>query len=243
MKAARLLPWLGLLALAALLVGALAVSAGSSEDPEVTDVAEDSTSNRASHDIVRAWITDDNSTITVSIEATQLDTFSPRDDWRTLPTTIYEYYLTIDEKHYAARATIPVHGLLAVFASFSLHRGGEEQRIQSLRPGSCQGCFGSQPVAPDDHMLHSLKQLVSGFWGVGPGPGQTGLEMLANPRRHAIRKVILPKHIPGITVGRGVGSGGTGGDSIERVADNVRQDQADHAGRGNLAGEPPSLDV
>jgi hypothetical protein len=121
MKAARLLPWFGLLALAAILFVALAVSAGDSDDPEITDVAEDSTSNRASHDIVRAWITDDNSTITVSIEATQLDAFSPLDDWRSLPTTIYEYYFSIDDKHYMARATIPVHGLLAVFAGFSLH--------------------------------------------------------------------------------------------------------------------------
>ncbi len=121
MKAARPFLLFGALMLAALVLGAVSALAGSSENPEVTDVAEDASSSRTSHDIIRAWVTDDNSTITFSIEATQLDRFSPMDDWRTLPTTIYEYYFTIKDKDYAARATIPVHGLLAVFASFSLY--------------------------------------------------------------------------------------------------------------------------
>jgi hypothetical protein len=120
MKAARPFPLYPMLLLAAFVLFAVSVSAGSSENPEITDAAEDPTTGRTAHDIVRGWATDDNSTITVVIEVTGLDAFSPMDDWRTLPTSVYEYYFTVEEKNYAARATIPVHGLLAAFASFSL---------------------------------------------------------------------------------------------------------------------------
>ena len=111
-----------MLLLAALVLTALVVSAGTAEDPEFTDTAEDATTARASHDIIRGWATDDNSTITVTLEMTALDAFSPRDDWRTLPSSIYEYYFTVEGKNYAARATVPVHGILAAFASFSLFK-------------------------------------------------------------------------------------------------------------------------
>ena len=121
MKAARPFPLLPMLLLAAFVLVAVVVSAGTTENPEITDSAEDSTSGRTAHDIVKGWATDDNSTITVAIEVTGLDAFSPMDDWRSLPTSIYEYYFTVEEKNYAARASIPVHGLLAAFASFSLY--------------------------------------------------------------------------------------------------------------------------
>ena len=121
MKAARPFPLLVMLLLTAFILTAVAVSAGSTEDPEITDAAEDATSSRTAHDIIKGWATDDNSTITVAIECTGLDIFSPIDDWRSLPTSIYEFYFTVEDKNYAARASIPVHGLLAAFASFSLY--------------------------------------------------------------------------------------------------------------------------
>jgi hypothetical protein len=120
MKAARPFPLLALLLLVAFVLAAAVVSAGSAENPEFSDTAEDSTTGRTAHDIVRGWVTDDNATITVIVEVTGLDAFSPLDDWRNLPTTIYEYYFTVEEKNYATRATIPVHGFRAAFASYAL---------------------------------------------------------------------------------------------------------------------------
>ena len=105
----------------ALAVSALAVSAGTQEDPEVTDMSGDA-GGRESHDLIKAWVHDeDNETLTFRMELTALDAISPRDDWFTLPTTIYEYYFTIDSTNYALRATVPVHGPFAALANFNLY--------------------------------------------------------------------------------------------------------------------------
>jgi hypothetical protein len=121
MKGARTFHLLAIILLLAMAMTALAVAGGTQNDPEFSDAAEDSTTNRPSHDIVRGWVTDENSTIEVNLEMTALDTFSPVDDWRTLPNSIYEFYFSVEDKDYAARANIPVHGIFAAFASFSLY--------------------------------------------------------------------------------------------------------------------------
>lgn len=121
MKAARRFHPIILMTLAILTLAAMATSAGSIDDPEVTDASNDATTGRGSHDILKAWVeAEENDTVTFRIQMTELDAISPRDDWTTLPTSIYEFYFTTD-KNYAARATVPVHGPLAAFAGFSLH--------------------------------------------------------------------------------------------------------------------------
>jgi len=122
MKPARTFQILVALLLVAIMATALAVYGGSVDDPEVGDASGDSSTGRDSHDIIGAWVEDeDNSTVTFMVSMTALDTFSPRDDWANLPTSIYEYYFSIGDVDYAMRASVPVHGPLAAFASFSLH--------------------------------------------------------------------------------------------------------------------------
>jgi len=130
MKAARLFQLLVLLLLFALAIAALAVAAGSQNDPEVSDGSGDSTGGRESHDIIKAWIEEEtNTSITMRMELTALETISPRDDWPILPTTIYEFYFTVSKQDYCVRATVPVHGPFAALASFGLYEvdyGGSE---------------------------------------------------------------------------------------------------------------------
>jgi len=122
MKAARTFPIAIGVLLLALLAMSLAVVAGTSEDPEVGDASGDATTNRDSHDIVAAWVQDeDNETVTFRLGLTALDVISPRDDWATLPNSIYEYYFSIGTHDYALRGTVPVHGPFAALASFSLY--------------------------------------------------------------------------------------------------------------------------
>jgi hypothetical protein len=122
MTAARRFHLLLLTTLAVLVIAAMATTAGSEDDPEVTDAANDATTGRDSHDLTKAWVeAEENDTVTFRMKLSELDAISPRDDWATLPTSIYEYYFTLKDKNYAARASIPVHGPLAAFAGFSLH--------------------------------------------------------------------------------------------------------------------------
>ena len=112
-----------LLLLVALAIAALAVSAGSVDDPEVSDGSGDASGGRDSHDIIKAWVeAETNTTITFRMQLTALDTVSPRDDWLTLPTTIYEYYFTLNDKDYCVRATVPVHGPFAALASYGVYK-------------------------------------------------------------------------------------------------------------------------
>jgi hypothetical protein len=121
MKAARPFQLNVILLLVALAIAALAASAGTVDDPEVSDGSGDS-GGRDSHDIIKAWVEEEsNTTITLRLKLTALDTISPRDDWLTLPTTTYEYYFTVSKKDYCARATVPVHGPFAALASFGLY--------------------------------------------------------------------------------------------------------------------------
>jgi hypothetical protein len=121
MKPARVFQLLIILTLAALALTALAVSAGTPADPEISDDSGDA-GGRDSHDIIKGWVhAEDNTTITFRMEMTSLDAVSPRDDWLTLPTTIYEYYFSIKDTHYCARSTVPVHGPFAAFTGFSLY--------------------------------------------------------------------------------------------------------------------------
>jgi len=122
MRAARPFKLLLLLAVLSVAVTALVVSAGTRDNPEVVDISGASTTNRDSHDIIAAWIeSEDPDALVLRMEMSELDAFSPRDDWLTLPSSIYEYYFTINETDYAARATIPVHGVFAAFASYGLY--------------------------------------------------------------------------------------------------------------------------
>ena len=108
--------------LLALLAMSMAVLAGTAEDPEVGDASGDATTNRDSHDIVAAWVqAEDNETVTFRLGMVALDVISPRDDWATLPNSIYEYYFSIGKKDYALRATVPVHGPFAALANFGLY--------------------------------------------------------------------------------------------------------------------------
>jgi hypothetical protein len=121
MKAARSLHFTVLIALVAIALVALAASAGTPEDPEISDNSGDA-GGRDSHDIVKAWVdSETNTTVTFRMEMTALDAISPRDDWLSLPTTIYEYYFTIENADYCVRATVPVHGPFAAFTSFALY--------------------------------------------------------------------------------------------------------------------------
>lgn len=121
MKPARVFQLLFILTLVAIALTALAVSAGTQADPEISDNSGDA-GGRDSHDILKGWVhAEDNTTITFRMEMTALDAVSPRDDWLTLPTTIYEYYFSIEGSHYCARSTVPVHGPFAAFTSFSLY--------------------------------------------------------------------------------------------------------------------------
>ena len=123
MKAARPFQLHVLLLLVALAIAALAVSAGSVDDPEVSDGSGDAAGGRDSHDIIKAWVeAETNTTITLRMQLTALDTISPRDDWLTLPTTTYEYYFSISDKDYCVRATVPVHGPFAALASYGLYK-------------------------------------------------------------------------------------------------------------------------
>jgi hypothetical protein len=122
MSAARPFQLLVILLLAALAIAALAVSAGSVDEPEVSDGSGDPTGGRDSHDIIKAWVeAETNTTITLRMQLTALDTISPRDDWLTLPTTTYEYYFTLKDQDYCTRATVPVHGPFAALASYGLY--------------------------------------------------------------------------------------------------------------------------
>jgi hypothetical protein len=122
MKPARTFIILFAITLVAMLATALAAYGGSSSDPEVGDSAGDSSTNRDSHDVIGAWIEDENNgTITFQMGMTALDAISPRDDWVNLPTSIYEYYFSIKDEDYALRSNVPVHGPFAAFTSFSLH--------------------------------------------------------------------------------------------------------------------------
>jgi hypothetical protein len=150
MKRARPLFLLVIAALALVLLCASQSLAGSQDDPEVTDSEGDTTTARDSHDVIKAWVEDENeNNLVFRMEMTNLDVFSPRDDWQTLPTTYYEYFFTISKenskKDYVLRASIPVHGFFAAFASYSLYEvnytSGDEIEYDSV--GSSGGQYNA----------------------------------------------------------------------------------------------------
>ena len=56
------------------------------------------------------------------------------------------------------------------------------------------------------------------------------------------REAELREHGEGLRVGRGVGGRGAGGDDVERVADDVGDDQADQRPAPERLGQPTALD-
>ncbi len=121
MKAARSF---SVAVLALLLLAGLAVpgARGDETNPEITDATGDSTTQRADMDIESAWVhAESNRSLTFRIKMRELSVFSPRTDWQSLPQIFYDFYFTIHNNDYALRASIPVHGPLAVFAGFSLY--------------------------------------------------------------------------------------------------------------------------
>ncbi len=130
--------------LVALIAGALAAYAGTSDDPEVGDSSGDATTGRDSHDIIACWVeAEDNETVTFRMRMTALDAISPRDDWLSLPTSIYEYYFSVGDDNYALRGTVPVHGPFAALASFTLHKVeyGETGNMSFESLGSVNGQY------------------------------------------------------------------------------------------------------
>ena len=135
---------LSALLLVALLAMALAACGGTADDPEVGDSSDDSTTGRESHDLIAAWIEDeDNETVTYRVKMSALDVISPRDDWLNLPTSIYEFYFTVDNDDYALRGTVPVHGPFAALASFGLYQVeyGETGNMSFESVGSVNGQY------------------------------------------------------------------------------------------------------
>jgi hypothetical protein len=144
MKPARTLMIIATLLFVALMAAALAAYGGTSDDPEVADSSGDSTTGRDSHDIVGAWVDDEeNSTVTIKIRMTALDAVSPRDDWLNLPTSLYEVYFTIKEEDYALRSNVPVHGPFAAFTGYSLYKVeyGETGNMTYESVGSVSGQY------------------------------------------------------------------------------------------------------
>lgn len=123
MKAARTFIVVSAVLVVALMAAALAAYAGTADDPEVGDSTGDSTTGRDSHDLTAAWVdAEENSTVTLKMRMTALDTISPRDDWLNLPSSIYELYFTVKEDDYALRSNVPVHGPFAAFTGYSLYK-------------------------------------------------------------------------------------------------------------------------
>jgi hypothetical protein len=144
MKPARTFQLLVALFLVAVTAMALAVYAGTPDDPEVGDSSNDADTGRDSHDIIAAWVHDeDNETVTFRMRLTALDAISPLDDWTSLPTSIYEYYFSVGDDDYALRASVPVHGPLAAFAGFSLYsvEYGETGNMSFDSIGSVSGSY------------------------------------------------------------------------------------------------------
>jgi hypothetical protein len=174
MKSARTFLLMAALLLAALMTMALAVYGGDADNPEVGDVSDDSTTGRDSHDIIGAWVEDEeNETITFRIKMTALDAISPRDDWLTLPTSIYEYYFTIDKDDYALRATVPVHGPFAAMAAFALYTveyGSSDNMSYEVADGSLVGSYlvqdGEVQLIVDKSTIGSPSQgdLIEHMW-------------------------------------------------------------------------------
>ncbi len=173
MKPARTFQLLIALLLVAIMAMALAVYGGDADDPEVGDSSGDATTGRDSHDIIGAWVDEeDNETVTFKVRMTALDTISPLDDWLNLPTSIYEYYFSIGKEDYAMRTTVPVHGPLAALASFGLYtvEYGESGNMTYESAGSVTGTYlfneGDLQLMVDKNNIGSPSQgeLIEHMW-------------------------------------------------------------------------------
>ena len=98
------------------------VLAGDSNNPEVVDNEGDSVSGKTSQDILWGYMDHEtNDTFAVVMGMKTLDTFSDPSTIQNLPITEYEFYFTIHQVNYGARATVPVHGPLGTTIRWELY--------------------------------------------------------------------------------------------------------------------------
>jgi len=99
----------------------MAVQAGDENNPEVYDIEGDSDSGKSSRDILWGYMGhEDNSTVSVVMGMASLETFTNPNDILNLPITEYEFYFTVLGVHYAAVATVPVHGPFGIDIMYEL---------------------------------------------------------------------------------------------------------------------------
>ena len=106
---------------------------------------------------------------------------------------------------------------------------GQQHRLVAQRPAGV-GRGGAQlPHAAGDVRLHIVQALGR-------------LPQKAGPRRFAQGQAVFFGHGQCAGAGGRVGAGRAGGDHIERVAQNVRQNDLEHPRRGAVLRKPPALD-
>ena len=103
---------------------------------------------------------------------------------------------------------------------------GEKHRLIAQLPAGRPGGGAQLPHAAGDHRLH----VVQGLGGLLSQQGH-------RPVRQ--RESVLLHHLQGLGAGGPVRTGGTGGDHIQGVPQNVREHHGVHPGRGAQLGKPP----
>ena len=101
----------------------LSALAGTSDQPEITDVAGDSATSLKYMDLTAAWFHDEaNSTFEINMTVSALQSFTPKQDIKNIPTTEYEAYFSVGDSNFAVACKVPVHGPLGVTIQFDIRK-------------------------------------------------------------------------------------------------------------------------
>jgi len=96
--------------------------AGDENLPEIRDGPGDSTSGKASRDVLTAWFHDEtNDTIDITLHTSSLELYTDPSELTNLPTSEYEVYFTVGDASYAVVCRVPVHGPLGLTIQFGLN--------------------------------------------------------------------------------------------------------------------------
>jgi hypothetical protein len=112
-------------------------------------------------------------------------------------------------------------------------------RCEAERPRPVDGSGHDEVIVPDDGVGHSREEGVTGLGGLGDGAAAAILQALPDARRDLVGDAEPLQDAEGVGIGRFVGRGGPGGDDVQRIADDVGQEERVHrrpaGGPGELA--------
>lgn len=145
----------------------------------------------------------------------------------------------------AARAHLAGHGGkgLGHFGRFAIKGGGKQQGLVAELLGGVARSVEAFAVGADQMVVDAAEDGVAGLGGFRDVVVDALFEMMADAAGQLGGEAVFVEDFPGFGEGGGVRHGGAGADDVERVADDVGEDEGFEAGGINQVGELAALET